>query len=548
MDHVHLLNQIRDRKNIERAFQYANYDRLNTDYYFDFFEMRYVNENRDSIINEVLTSLNNPDKYIPIPAYDFFPPKSDLCYRRMIYIPFKDLVIRYAFVSIFADYLDNELSNFCFANRRASDDRSKYSLLEDFSTQSWPKFCAWQRECVKESNILLRTDISAFYDSISHDYLIKQIAKELSINEETEVIQLFKKILSIPVISYSNFTKIVQPLHETKQGLAIGNNTDGFLANLFLKDVDELMNNIQSIKFGRYNDDMRIFGNDRGVIFNSILTLQQKLLTKGLNLNSGKSRIAENKEQIENLRSKLYEIYYYHDNDNETSEEDKIEEKPNVANEIDVPLDEFHETFKPDFLIENNEHAKKFCKFLNSKTLLPYKLRTPEYINKLEEILRKWHGSGKSACWLIIQTIFWKDFSEQSKKIAIEILFRSLSNTEVSTYCKYRLLHHLIKIHGRKEKYRYLDKLNDIDKEKLIRLIPSFISQPAFELNIAALYLLNILGNSEESIREYVKTNASEPIGDPIKNALSYIKEPIEIHETPANDNEFEPDSLPDCY
>ena len=548
MDHIHLFNQIKDRKNIERAYQYACSDRLNYDYYFDYFEMNYVLKNRESIINDVFTSLNNPDKYIPITSYDFYPPKTDLCFRRMIYVSFKDLIIRYAFVGIFADYLDRELSDNCYANRRSSGTRANKFLLEDFSTQSWPKFCSWQRECAKKARILLRTDISAFYDSISHDYLIKQIADGLSISEETEVIKFFRKILSIPVISYSNIYKAVQTSRNTKQGLAIGNTPDAFLANLYLLDVDKQMNEIDSIKFGRYNDDMRIFGNDRGEVFNAILSLQQLLLSKGLNLNSGKSKIAEDQVQIEDLRSKSYEFEYYQDIEYEKDEEKITDEKIKNEKEIDIPFDEFNEKLDPSFIIEKNEDAKKYCKFFNSNNLLPLKLRSPEYVQKLEDIFKKWHGSDKFASWLLIQTIFWKEIPEKSKKMAIEILFRSLSSEEVSSYCKYRLIHHLLKKHGVKEKYRYLDKMDKGYINELNKLIPMFLSQPAFELNISALYLLYVQGVTEERIREKVEKYALKPIGDPIKTALSYIKEPLEIHQNIPIDNNFEVDSIPEYY
>jgi hypothetical protein len=50
----------------------------------------------------------------------------------MIYIPFKDLVVRYAFVIVLAKHLDKSLSAQCFANRRAEGQPAKKYLLDDY--------------------------------------------------------------------------------------------------------------------------------------------------------------------------------------------------------------------------------------------------------------------------------------------------------------------------------------------------------------------------------------------------------------------------------
>ncbi len=180
LDHTRLLNRLHSRKILNRAFDYALYDRIKHDYYYDYFEIEYVSKNKEKILDEILIELEDVDSYTQRPAYAYYPPKTDLCYRRMVYIPFKDLIIRYAFVIILADLLDNDLSPNCFANRKAKGEQSKISLLEDFAKNSWPNFCEWQRGCVEKYDVLLRTDITSFYDSISHDYLVAEICNELS--------------------------------------------------------------------------------------------------------------------------------------------------------------------------------------------------------------------------------------------------------------------------------------------------------------------------------------------------------------------------------
>ncbi len=304
-DAARILNAVRDRKNLRRAYRYALADRLH-DAYYDHFEWEDAAQNGEAIISELYEELKCPADYQPRPAYAFFPPKNELCYRRMIYIPFKDLIVRYAIVITLSDLLDGEFSPTCFANRRVRGKARQTKMLEDFAGASWPNFCNWQKECAKQSRFttLLRTDISAFYDSVSHEYLITTIAGQLSLSPNAEVMKLVRTILRLPVISYSHLTGKTDGPETMHQGLAIGNNTEGVLANLYLKSIDEAMDSIEGIAFGRYVDDIRIFATSREAATRAMLILQEHLLRKGLNLNGSKTKIAEGSPKIEYLRSK----------------------------------------------------------------------------------------------------------------------------------------------------------------------------------------------------------------------------------------------------
>lgn len=545
MDHYHFLNQIRDQKNLERAYYYALNDRLNNDYYFDLFEILFVKNNKESILKEIEKELQNPEKYIPRASYAYYLPKSELCYRRMIYIPFKDLIVRYAITQILTEYVDSELSDHCFANRKATGDNSKERLLDIYHKGPWQNFCKWQKDCSERYSVLLRTDISSFYDSISHEYLLRIIGAELNLPVDCEVMLILKKSLQLPIISYSNFEKVPKLSNDNKQGLATGNTTDGFLANLYLKNIDDLMEKIPNIEFGRYNDDMRIFGNNRKEVMDAVLTLQQYLLAQGLNLNSSKTLIAENKVEVENLRSKMYESYYFQHFEIEANETKSTEN--NLINNVDTNFDEFHRMFDEDSTITNGNDAKDFCKFLTNTQLNPIINRTPQHINRLNEIIHKYQSSGKHAGWLLIQSAFWASVPKEAQNYARSLLFQALEDDSVNSYVKYRMLHHLVKTPQFENNKKYLDMLNKSELERLINLLPSLLQQPAFELNITGLYILNLLGHSESEIQDYVKKYIPKPVGDPIKNAMSIIREPIEFHKSMALE-ECEPDAIPGIY
>jgi len=526
MDHIKLLNQVRSKETIELAFQYALSDRLHCDSYFDHFEIEYVQKFQDKIIEELLQELKKADQFTPRPAYAYYLPKTALCYRRMIYIPFKDLVLRYAFVIVLAKHLDKSLSAQCFANRRAEGERAKKYLLDDYYKVSLVNFRTWQKKCAAKYKILIRTDISAFYDSISHQYLIKSLAEQLSIKLETEFFRLFNKLLCIDVISYCHKTKTVQAPKKLYQGLTIGNNLEGFLANLYLKNVDDAMQ-CAGIEFGRYNDDMRIFAENREIAQLHLLILQDHLLTKGLNLNSSKTEIAENKEQIERLRTKVYDLspsLYDVSQENEAGGYiDVIVKTTEVQQSIDIESDEFDKDFNPDEEIKADKDAKNFCKFFQK---LKAQKRISKHLKKLETILTHWQGNSKHASWLIVDCIY-KDVPSDTKTVALEVFFNVLNSGEALSYTKYRLIHNLIhlKPDPKTPELRVIHQLDDTRKEELRKNLFHLLYQPAFELSFIALYALRVLGDSSKDLEKYAHKHIPKPLGSPILTVLDYLQD-----------------------
>ncbi|WP_449420490.1 reverse transcriptase domain-containing protein [Phormidium nigroviride] len=526
MDHIKLLNQVRSKETIRLAFQYALSDRLHNDSYFDHFEIEYVKKYQDKIIEELLQELKKADQFSPRPAYAYYLPKTDLCYRRMIYIPFKDLVVRYAFVIVLAKHLDKSLSAQCFANRRCEGERAKKYLLDDYYKVSLVNFRQWQKECATKYSVLIRTDISSFYDSISHQYLIKTLAEQLSIKPETAFFRLLAKLLCLEVISYSHKTKTVQTPKTLHQGLTIGNNLEGFLANLYLKDIDDAMQSA-GIEFGRYNDDMRIFAQNPELSRLYLLILQEQLLTKGLNLNSSKTKIAENQEQIEKLRTKVYDIspsLYDPSEENEAGGYIDVVVKTNeVHQNIDRESDELDKDFNPDGEIKEDKDAKNFCKFFQK---LKTKKRITAHIEKLKIILTYWQGNSKYASWLIVDSIY-KDVHYDTKTVALEVVFNVLNANEALSYTKYRLIHNLIhlKPDPKTPELRVIHQLDDGRKEELREILFDLLKQPAFDLNFIALYALKILGDSSKDLEKYAHKHIPKPLGSPILTVLDYLQD-----------------------
>lgn len=73
----------------------------------------------------------------------------------------------------------------------------------------------------------------------------------------------------------------------------------------------------------------------------------------------------------------------------------------------------------------------------------------------------------------------------------------------VANYTKYRLLHHLVrprKLAGQQSVYKYGSLLRNRTVQKVSSLLPSFLAEKAFELNIIAPYAMQALGASFEDL------------------------------------------------
>ncbi len=519
-DAARLLNEVVKKTTLQQAFRYALHDRYKECFY-DPFELEWAERSEAVIVQELVEELKDPLSYRLKPAYAYFLPKSDLCYRRMIYIPFKDLVVRYAFAIVVADLVDPELSLKCFANRRDFDTWAG-RFLQDFAKVSWPSFCEWQRNNSNHGTLptLLRTDISAFYDSISHKYLIEDIESSLDLPPGSKFMKLFRILLRVRVISYSHLTRTQRQAKTMHQGLCTGNSTEGFFANVYLKGIDQEMALMEGIDFGRYNDDMRIFAKDRPTAKQAMLALQERLLTKALNLNSSKTQFEDDKIEVEKLVSKAYEGEEYSGDD-----EDATITRPAVS---DKPFDEFNTDFEIGQKLENKgKDAKDFCHFLAKRITLSE--RQPGHVEMLRVILTDWHGSAKHAAWRLVESIVRDECPKKTRELAEKVLLECLNDPKVTSYTKYRLLHLLVKPHKsliKNSVNRNFARLKSSTVVEIKSLLPAFLGEVAFELNIIALYTMQTLGASFADLKNAVDENACKPVPMPIRNALSLARQP----------------------
>lgn len=525
MDHTRLLNAVRSKATLARAFEYAVFDRRRVDNYADLFELEFAQKNKERLLGELAEELAAPARYVQRNAYAYFVPKNDLTFRRMIHLNFKDLVLRYAFALEFSQALSCHFRDACFANRRA---KTGPSFLEHFASAGWPNWVRWQDAQIEQGyTCLLRTDIAAFYDSISHDYFVETIADELQVDAQTDLIALFRQVLAVPVLSYADAQRPGPATDVMRQGLPIGNNTEGFFANIYLKAIDEAMSDaLPDVQFGRYVDDMRIFGRERAATLNALRVLQQLLLTKGLNLNSSKTRLADDEKKMEALRSKEADIFPY-------LEEDELEAGTAARANVDRALDDFAKPFEEVARLAETEDAKLFCRYLSQSEAEnawePAIERTPEHLDQIETVLARFSGCSRHAAWLLVQSAFASPFKVPLQRKAKRKMLDVLSSEAINPYAKCRILHHLVrpKIGHCKQRYCYLYNLTRKELGELRDILADLVGAPAFELGITALYVRKEMGASMQELED-LTARARIPArnAEPFQNALSYAERP----------------------
>ncbi len=534
------IEQLKKREVFERAYVYAIYYQIKEDAYCNFIEITYYRQNKEKLFKEIKIFLKNPSLYEPETAFSFYLPKSDMFFRRMIYTPFKDLVIKFIFVSVLAELLDFTFVQNCFSHRFdrkfEKNQKSKGYLYKPYY-EGFKEFIAWQLAQVENSSCLLKTDISSFYDSISHEYLLSAISRKLNISNESHFMILFSKTLKFTSCYYSIVDGKLCETYNT-QGIPIGNSAEGFIANILLHEVDEALFNL-GIKFGRYVDDFRFFTNNKTESLKALIILQEFLLKIGLNLNSSKTKIIEAQEKIikfikDSNRSGVYGMPCEEEDERENKPEKKLD-KTQIIKEIDPQKasDQYEKLYfskypkkvlKIDDLDE--DEAEKFCIFMN-KIKFNAKLEKQTFTNQMECLYilsKKYPKYWKSYSWLFVKFIAL-DYSNDIQKISFQYLFKVFDDKDVNIFIKTRIIHHLVK--PRKGALTYIERIgiNTKLRNRIIEHITKLmkLSCIALQLNCLYAYYLIFRDRDHGHLQDFVSHNLKRPIPKPIQQAVYQI-------------------------
>jgi len=139
-----------------------------------------------------------------------------------------------------------------------------------------------------DGRYVYKVDISDYFNSVNVDILLPELKKVL--NDDLELYEFFDSFLTNPYVLYNN------ELIKEYKGIMAGIPTSAFLANFYLRDLDDYFyrNNIPYI---RYSDDILVFAEDKNQLDESIDVIKKHLDLKKLAVNPDKEIITNPNEK-----------------------------------------------------------------------------------------------------------------------------------------------------------------------------------------------------------------------------------------------------------
>lgn len=510
------------------------------------------------------------EPYTQDKSFAYYYPKGEFFMRRCTYVPFKDYAIRYHLVNVLSTVVENSFIKTNFAHRTQ---RSKSGFIHLFPQYHpiYKKFIK-RAEDYKNKNTdfyLLKADITSFYDSVSHEHLINSIFSLVSNILPQKYKPLLHQILRAEVESYSVIYNSLQS-EEKHQGLLIGNNTEGYLANILLHRLDELMIS-QKFNYARYVDDIQVITNTEKEAINALNIIQEELHRIGLALNSAKTDIKHNPSKKDLLRNngqlsfseffnEDYDNYEFNQQTNEDNINIPIEETVNINLSLLSKRDKNNlqiDDISSIYFGQNNQvkhyirsiwrsHDHRKCqeivlKIAQKITNFLFNVeRNDDYdenliislIEKIPEILELCPKTIKSNVWSIVKFINF-GFSHKIMWSSYKAMNYIFKNQDIIDYARTRLIHQLVKSRKKDPPYLIMMTKNDNDfSEKLVSIFQTFLSKKSIDLSLNALYAIWILSHKENRkifdenlFRRNIDDYLPRPISQNISRVLSLILE-----------------------
>ncbi len=377
--------------------------------------------------------------------------KNDFALRSFIIPDIEDDIARMAVILPIANELEAKLIDNCFSNRRGLQIKLNNSLTEDYAKHGWPKFCEWQAATVKKFNLLLKTDLSSFFDSVCHEHLINAIRKEFGIPSNDPLVLLLKQMLKVKHV-YSGYSDPREVIH----GITIGPLGNHVFANLLLNEIDHIMLSIAGIEYGRYVDDIRIFGNSKQKIKTALNTLQMKLYDIGLNLNGAKTQFAGDTKLLDKLISEKFFTYLNEEdigNYRAPSPKREFEIVSDMQRYHDSKVNDVNKPFNTDYrdlaswkrvkVMSRSDMKKEYLQSINNTLRIDPGKINHTVVNRLIRFICDDPDNEKFACWLISGIVTSPGISKLKRKTYLRKALNLMLSKDVTSYAIYRILYFL---------------------------------------------------------------------------------------------------------
>lgn len=347
------------------------------------------------------------------------------------------------FVDICNDFLNKvkfENSNiFHFSPTKFTYDNNEWKSQNEYAKQ-YTKFTAKMKEIVEEGDVILKIDISNYFDTMKHEKLV-QLLKKLGLESKLAIYDIDEKARDTLLFYFES-------LMNKKQGIPQGkvNCVSDLYGLLYLLPLDfNIVDickkyNLEYKSMIRYVDDtMIIFRNKNNLankeIFKELSKLEQEL---SLFLNNELMlRINEKKTEYSIIHSKEDREKFIERNTkkvsnvNNTELEDEIDEN-NKSKDLDKKIDEMIQVIEKykftnddKFKFEITDEDKEKLKIVFDNNIKKY-LKKPEIKQKMRKVLQKLDIELTVSQMNILIALFFIDANNQN--IYLDILVNYILN------------------------------------------------------------------------------------------------------------------------
>ncbi len=164
----------------------------------------------------------------PYRYFDIFDPK----HRTIAVSDFRDRVVHHALVNILEPIFEKTFISDSYATRKGKGVHAAVFRAQYF---------------LQNHLYFLKTDVEKFFDSVSHDQLLRIISRKI---KDPRILNICEKIIRHGGIE--------------GRGLPIGNRTSQFFANVYLDPLDHYLKDRLGVRgYVRYMDDFVLFTHDK---------------------------------------------------------------------------------------------------------------------------------------------------------------------------------------------------------------------------------------------------------------------------------------------
>ena len=133
-----------------------------------------------------------------------------------------------------------------------------------------------------DKRYVYKADISDYFNSVDIDILLPELKEVLS--DDTKLYMFFEALLKNPYVLYDG------ELIEERKGIMAGVPVSAFLANFYLRELDEYFCN-NNIPYIRYSDDILVFARDKAELDESVAVIKSCLFSKHIKINPDKETV-----------------------------------------------------------------------------------------------------------------------------------------------------------------------------------------------------------------------------------------------------------------